>query len=108
MVILDVPTNQIILMSRESGVGMTVTTKIVLHYLTILSKVATLKASPGYTYREDVSIEQQVLHLNPILESFGNARTICNNNSSRFRKFIDIPFQRPGQTSKRTCWRSFG
>ena len=90
------PTNQSILVSGESGAGKTVTTKIVLNYLAMLSKVATLKSIPGLNY-EDVSIEPQVLQSNPILEIFGNARTIQNNNLSRFGKYINIHFKRRGK-----------
>jgi myosin heavy subunit len=105
------PTNQSILVSGESGAGKTVTTKIVLNYFAMLSKrraeegqrstpskspKRTPDAAPG---DNDVSIEQQVLQSNPILEAFGNARTIRNDNSSRFGKYIDISFNRSGKIS---------
>ena len=104
----SMPTNQSILVSGESGAGKTVTTKIVLNYLAMLSKTASLNSSTlNSSYLsptnksiddgEDVSIEQQVLQSNPILESFGNARTIRNDNSSRFGKYIDIRFTSSGK-----------
>jgi myosin V len=104
------PTNQSILVSGESGAGKTVTTKIVLNYLAMLSKIRSQvsdlpicspkKFSPKRINQlDDVSIEQQVLQSNPILESFGNARTIRNDNSSRFGKYIDIRFTKSGRLS---------
>ena len=105
----EAPTNQSILVSGESGAGKTVTTKIILNYFAMLSKrrhnlvIATPRKgaiSPvGSMDEENVSIEQQVLQSNPILESFGNARTIRNDNSSRFGKFVDIRFTRSGRLS---------
>ena len=95
----EAPMNQSILVSGESGAGKTVTTKIVLNYFAMLSKIADQKAG---TYSEDeskssVRVEQQVLDSNPILEAFGNARTIRNDNSSRFGKYIDIRFNTSGK-----------
>jgi myosin-5 len=77
----ETPTNQSILVSGESGAGKTVTTKIVLNYFAMLSKlVVTNEEERNATSSR---VEQQVLDSNPILESFGNARTIRNDNSSR-------------------------
>ncbi|KAL7574803.1 hypothetical protein ACA910_010647 [Epithemia clementina (nom. ined.)] len=81
--------NQSILVSGESGAGKTVTAKIIMRYL------ATLSQRSEQNRRQEasrVSIEAQVLQSNPILESFGNARTVRNDNSSRFGKFIEIRF----------------
>eukprot|EP00548_Thalassiothrix_antarctica_P007577 CAMPEP_0194150846 /NCGR_PEP_ID=MMETSP0152-20130528/45450_1 /TAXON_ID=1049557 /ORGANISM="Thalassiothrix antarctica, Strain L6-D1" /LENGTH=2046 /DNA_ID=CAMNT_0038854157 /DNA_START=234 /DNA_END=6374 /DNA_ORIENTATION=- len=103
------PSNQAILVSGESGAGKTVTTKFVLNYLAALSKNKTseLNGTPMSPTAinsvkqnlDDVSIEQQVLRSNPVLESFGNARTIRNDNSSRFGKYIDISFTKSGKLS---------
>jgi myosin V len=97
------PTNQSILVSGESGAGKTVTTKIVLNYFAMLSKKLSesepnnSRNMPARNADDDVSIEQQVLQSNPILEAFGNARTIRNDNSSRFGKYIDISFAKNGK-----------
>jgi myosin-5 len=100
------PTNQSILVSGESGAGKTVTTKIVLNYLAMLSKIRAaqiggtpMKSPKRPESSDNVSIEQQVLQSNPILESFGNARTLRNDNSSRFGKYIDISFTKSGKLS---------
>jgi myosin-5 len=91
--------NQSILVSGESGAGKTVTTKIVLAYLTIVS---TWNQREGEKVLDGASgavpsIESQVVHSTPILESFGNARTVRNDNSSRFGKFIDVRFLQSGK-----------
>jgi len=91
------PTNQSILVSGESGAGKTVTTKIVLNYFAMLSKVASKTLGENSPAKNDICIEQQVLQSNPVLESFGNARTIRNDNSSRFGKYIDIKFSSSGK-----------
>ncbi|KAI9470558.1 MAG: P-loop containing nucleoside triphosphate hydrolase protein [Benjaminiella poitrasii] len=86
--------NQSILITGESGAGKTENTKIVIQYL------ASIAGNGSNGFGTDVSrkstLEDQILQANPILESFGNAQTIRNNNSSRFGKFIRIAFNRNG------------
>ena len=103
-----IPTaDQSILVSGESGAGKTVTTKIVLNYFAMLSKRnsesyprnSSSDSNSNSNDSNDRSIEQQVLESNPILESFGNARTIRNDNSSRFGKYIDVRFTIRGKLS---------
>ena len=101
--------HQSILVSGESGSGKTVTTKFVMKYLAALSHqhgqpvlrahVAKKQSSSSTKDQQQQSlnsIESQVVHSNPILESFGNARTVRNDNSSRFGKFIEIHFNTQG------------
>jgi myosin-5 len=83
--------NQSILVSGESGAGKTVTTKIIMKYLATLSSLRSEQQED-----DSIGIESQVLLSNPILESFGNARTVRNDNSSRFGKFIQILFAPSG------------
>lgn len=86
--------SQSILISGESGAGKTESTKIVMLYLTTLgagNMTLTEGGSGG-----DLSTMERVLQSNPVLEAFGNARTLRNDNSSRFGKFIELGFSRAG------------
>jgi hypothetical protein len=76
--------NQSLLITGESGAGKTENTKKVIHYLTSITK--TDKSGS----KNVGALEQQILNANPILESFGNAQTIRNNNSSRFVIFQNL------------------
>ena len=79
----------------ESGAGKTENTKKVIQYL---AAVATSNSPSAKTNTKQISnLSQQILRANPILEAFGNAQTVRNNNSSRFGKFIRIEFTRSGQ-----------
>ncbi|KAI8638229.1 P-loop containing nucleoside triphosphate hydrolase protein [Parasitella parasitica] len=89
--------NQSILITGESGAGKTENTKIVIQYLASIAG----NGSNGFGINsaKKGTLETQILQANPILEAFGNAQTIRNNNSSRFGKFIRIAFNRTGDIS---------
>ena len=87
--------NQSILVTGESGAGKTENTKKVIQYLAAVS--ARNSPSAKSDGRQFSDLSQQILKANPILEAFGNAQTVRNNNSSRFGKFIRIEFTRSGQ-----------
>ncbi|XP_070564817.1 unconventional myosin-X-like [Ptychodera flava] len=84
--------NQCVLISGESGAGKTESTKFILNYLSEMSQLAALHDNESRV----VSVEQAILQSSPILEAFGNAKTIYNNNSSRFGKFIQLQFSEQG------------
>lgn len=84
--------NQSILVTGESGAGKTENTKKVIQYLAAVAHTD----SPVKKGARHSNLSQQILRANPILEAFGNAQTVRNNNSSRFGKFIRIEFTRVG------------
>merc|ERR1719323_2469089 len=83
--------DQAMLITGESGAGKTENTKKVISYLAAVA--APKKASAT----KKVSLEDQIVATNPILESYGNAKTSRNDNSSRFGKFIRIHFTSSGK-----------
>ncbi|KFQ55435.1 Myosin-11 [Nestor notabilis] len=91
--------DQSILCTGESGAGKTENTKKVIQYLAVVAsshkgkKDTTITQGPSFSYGE---LEKQLLQANPILEAFGNAKTVKNDNSSRFGKFIRINFDVTG------------
>merc|ERR1719384_2021007 len=83
--------DQSMLITGESGAGKTENTKKVISYLAMVA------ASPKKNAAKKVSLEDQIVATNPILESYGNAKTSRNDNSSRFGKFIRIHFTTSGK-----------
>ncbi|KAM3592898.1 uncharacterized protein V6R79_001285 [Siganus canaliculatus] len=88
--------NQSILITGESGAGKTVNTKRVIQYFASIAAVAGKKDA---SQEKKGTLEDQIIQANPALEAFGNAKTIRNDNSSRFGKFIRIHFGVSGKLS---------
>jgi len=88
--------DQAILCTGESGAGKTENTKKVIQYLAHVA--SSVKVGPGGVARahNQGELEAQLLQANPIMEAFGNAKTVKNDNSSRFGKFIRINFDMSG------------
>ncbi|XP_026226565.1 unconventional myosin-XIX isoform X2 [Anabas testudineus] len=84
------PVNQSLVVSGESGAGKTWTSRCLMKYY------ATVAASSSLVKSQDTveRIERRVLDSNPIMEAFGNACTLRNNNSSRFGKYIQLQLDR--------------
>ncbi|KAG2747468.1 myosin 5 [Suillus brevipes Sb2] len=84
---------QTIIVSGESGAGKTESAKFIMRYLASVNPPESqTKAKTKFSLDESSEIERQILATNPILESFGNAKTTRNDNSSRFGKYIQILF----------------
>ncbi|XP_073090813.1 unconventional myosin-XV [Manis javanica] len=78
---LDAKQNQCIIISGESGSGKTEATKLILHYLAAMNQ------------KRGIMQQIKILEATPLLESFGNAKTVRNDNSSRFGKFIEVSLE---------------
>ena len=83
---------QSILITGESGAGKTENTKKVISYFATI-------CSSGKRKEGEASLEDKIVQTNPVLEAWGNAKTVRNDNSSRFGKFIRIHFNSSGKLS---------
>jgi len=98
--------NQSMLITGESGAGKTENTKKVIAYFAAVgasqqeaAQAKSGEAPPPDTGAKRVTLEDQIVQTNPVLEAFGNAKTVRNNNSSRFGKFIRIHFNKAGRVA---------
>lgn len=80
--------NQCVIISGESGAGKTEAAKRIMQY------IANVSEGRDSSIQE---IKDMVLATNPLLESFGNAKTLRNNNSSRFGKYLELQFNAQGE-----------
>merc|ERR1719481_737017 len=95
--------NQSILITGESGAGKTENTKKVISYFATI-------CSSGKRKEGEASLEDKIVATNPVLEAWGNAKTVRNDNSSRFGKFTVFTSTSRASclelTWWSTCWRS--
>ncbi|XP_048372784.1 myosin-6-like [Sphaerodactylus townsendi] len=87
--------NQSVLITGESGAGKTVNTKRVIQYFASITATGDRKKESANSGKG--TLEDQIIQANPALEAFGNAKTMRNDNSSRFGKFIRIHFGATGK-----------
>ncbi|KAK5856139.1 hypothetical protein PBY51_007757 [Eleginops maclovinus] len=88
--------NQSVLITGESGAGKTVNTKRVIQYFATIAAIGSKKPE-STAGKIKGSLEDQIIAANPLLEAYGNAKTVRNDNSSRFGKFIRIHFGATGK-----------
>eukprot|EP01135_Chromosphaera_perkinsii_P011919 Nk52_evm36s2531 gene=Nk52_evmTU36s2531 len=85
--------NHCVIISGESGSGKTESSKIIMEYL--------VKASSSYdksdVYESSNRIKNKLLESNPVMEAFGNSKTLRNDNSSRFGKYLELEFNFKGE-----------
>ena len=79
--------NQSILVTGESGSGKTETVKILMSHLSCINK---------RDNENGTDVVNKILDSNPLLESFGNSKTVRNDNSSRFGKYTQLQFNGEG------------
>ncbi|CAA6658569.1 unnamed protein product [Spirodela intermedia] len=94
--------SQSILVSGESGAGKTETTKMLMRYLAFMGGTSGTEEeqwSSRTKEQDKILTVNNLAQSNPVLEAFGNAKTVKNNNSSRFGKFVEIQFDRHGKIS---------
>ncbi|XP_073699561.1 uncharacterized protein [Garra rufa] len=89
--------NQSVLITGESGAGKTVNTKRVIQYFATVGAMSGAKKAEPVAGKMQGSLEDQIVAANPLLEAYGNAKTVRNDNSSRFGKFIRIHFGTTGK-----------
>ncbi|KAH3703114.1 hypothetical protein DPMN_078143 [Dreissena polymorpha] len=82
---LQTDTDQVIIVSGESGAGKTESTKYMVKHLVHMCKGG------------DMELHNKLIEINPLLEAFGNAKTTLNENSSRFAKYLEVSFKDDGQ-----------
>lgn len=89
--LIETKRNQCVLVSGESGSGKTENTKLVVRHL---AQVSSAKRN---------NLHEKIVQINPLLESFGNATTCLNKNSSRFGKYISLMFDINGALHSGLC-----
>jgi len=89
--------NQSMLITGESGAGKTENTKKVVMYIAKVAGNPKKDDAPAQSGGIKGSLDEQIVEANPLMEAFGNAKTVRNNNSSRFGKFIRAHFSKTGK-----------